>query len=249
MVLEDHIKRKKKLLPPMLASGVSMHDSLWHIERFPQFILLALYLENSSLTDAVDTFLQINVSYSSILRDFRGDKVFRPIRMGEHLSLDGHEKQEINRRSEGAKWRCNIDPYLNIISSLFNVYPMDYLLKASINTHNSKCDNNVKMLKSLLAKTFDSHSKTSLLIQSVDVVIELRSGNTIIREGENIPDLNTIVDYPNTKESKNAAGFVVSFECSFLAAESLNDKQPDLTWQKQFWDTCYRLEPCEFEYE
>ena len=126
---------------------------------------------------------------------------------------------------------------------------MDYLLKASVNTHNSKCDSSVKILKSLLKKTIDSHSKTSLLIQSIDVAVELRSGNTVIREGENVPDLNAVVDYPNTKESKNAAGFIISFECSFLAAGFLNNKQHDMTWQKQFWDTCYRLEPCEFDYE
>jgi hypothetical protein len=126
---------------------------------------------------------------------------------------------------------------------------MGYLLKASANTHNSKCDDSVKMLRNLLAKTVDSHSKASLFIQGVDAAVELRSGNTKIREGVDIPDLNAVVDYPNTEESKNVAGFIVSFDSFLISAGFLNNEQPDITWQRQFWDICYRLEPCEFDYE
>ena len=249
-MLEDHTKRGKKLLPPLLAGGILVHGSLWHIERLPQFILLALYLEDNSLADAIDIFFQMNVSYNSILKDFRGDKIFRPIRMGEHLALDEHEKQAIKRCSEGATWRSNIDPYLKIMSSLFTANPMDYLFSADTSTHNSNRDDNVKMLRSLLMKTVDSHSKASLFIQGVAVAVELRSGNTKICEGVDIPDLNAVVDYPNTEESENAAGFIVVHANSIATGMNpMNPGQLDMTWQRQFWDSCYRLEPCEFDYE
>ncbi len=247
MVLEDHIKRGKKLLPPLLADGFPVYETLWYIERLPQFILLALFLEDNLFVDAVDTFCQMNVSYASILKDFRGNKIFRPIRMGEHLDLDEYEKQAINQRSEGAAWRSNICPYLKIISSLFIANPMGYLSGTSTNSHNSNCDDNVKMLRNLLRKTVDRHSKASLLIQSVAVAVELHSGNTRICIGVDLPDLNAVVDYPNTEESQNAAGFIVTHANSI--ATGMNQGQPDMTWQRQFWDSCYRLEPCEFNYE
>ena len=251
MVLEDHTKRGKKLLPKLLAGSFTVHETSWQIERLPQFILLALYLEDNSLADAIDIFFQMNVSYDSILKDFRGDKIFRPIRIGEHLALDEYEKQEIERRSEGATWRSSIDPYLNIISSLFITNPMGYLLKASTNTHNSKCnDNNIKMLKSLLTKTVDRRSKSSLFIQGVAVAVELRSGHTKICDGVHLPDLNAVVDYPNTEESENAAGFIVVHANSIATGMNpMNPGQLDMTWQRQFWDSCYRLESCEFNYE
>ena len=235
-------------MPPLLAIGVSVHGSLWHIERLPQFILLALYLEDNSLANAIDTFFQMNVSYASILKDFRGDRVFRPIRMGEHLTLNEYEKQAIKRRSEGAVWRSNINPYLNKISSVLIANPMDYLFSPDTSTHNSNRDDNVKMLKSLLIKTVDSHSKASLFIQGVAVAVELRSGNTKICEGVDIPDLNAVIDYPNTEESKGAAGYIVASSSFFIAME-MDKGQLDMAWQRQFWDTCYRLEPCEFDYE
>lgn len=250
MALKDHIKRGKKLLPKLLAGNFIVHGTSWQIERLPQFILLALYLEDNSLADAIDIFFQMNVSYDSILKDFRGDKIFRPFRMGEHLVLDEHEKQEIKQRSEGATWRYSIDSYLNKISSLFISNPMGYLLKASTNTHNSKCNDNIKTLKSLLTKTGDRRSKSSLFIQAVVVAVELRSGHTKICDGVDLPDLNAVVDYPNTEESENAAGFIVVHANSIATGMNpMNPGQLDMTWQRQFWDSCYRLEPCEFNYE
>jgi hypothetical protein len=247
MALEDHIKRGKKLLPPLLANGMKVHSSLWQIERFPQLFLLALYLEDNSLADTINIFLQMNVSYASILKDFRCDKIFRPIRMGEHMTLNEHEKQAIRNRSEGAVWRANINPYLIRISSLFMTNPMDYLLNTDTVANSCNRDDNIRMLKIILIKTVDSHSKTSLFIQGAELAVELRSGNTKICKGVDIPDLNAIVDYPNTKESQHLAGFIVA--SSSMTTSGMDDSQTDMVWQRQFWDSCYRLEPCKFDYE
>jgi hypothetical protein len=247
MVLENHTRRGKKLLPPLLVGTPPVHASLWHIERLPQLILLALYLENNTLAAAIETFLRMSVSYSAILKDFRGGKVFRPIRMGEHLTLEEYEKQAVKQHSDGAAWRSAVDPYLTMISSLLATNPMDYLSSDGDDNCDYARDDRVRILKGLLDKTIDSHSKPSLLIQTAAVAVELYSGNTKLCTGVDLPDLNAISDYPNTEESKHAAGFVVTHDLS--VAMGMNPGQPDMTWQRQFWDSCYRLEPCEFEYD
>lgn len=243
MVLDDHTRRGKKLLPPLLAADHPVRESSWHVERLPHLILLALYLESNPLPIAIETFLEMNISYSSILREFRGGKIFRPIRMGEHSTLEQFEKEAINQRSDGAAWRSSIDSVLNMISSLFVGHPMAYLSKTDAAGCVHSRAKNVKVLKDLLERTTDRHSKSALLIQTVVIATELQSGNMKVPKGLNVPELSAVLEYPNTEESRKAAGFIVTAAQSVVTGMTL-----DLTWPREFWQTCYHIEPCEFDH-
>jgi hypothetical protein len=61
-----------------------------------------------------------------------------------------------------------------------------------------------------MSETVSRHSHRSLVIQAVAVIVELKSGNMKIPMDMDIPDLNKVVDYPDTDEACNAAGFVVT---------------------------------------
>ena len=61
-------------------------------------------------------------------------------------------------------------------------------------------------------------------MQATTVALECRTEKLFIAEGLDIPDLNTIFDYPDTEESQHAAGFVVT-TCGGMI---LNRKGPDI---------------------
>ena len=104
----------------------------------------------------------------------------------------------------------------------------------------------VAEIKDLLRRSYDRHDKLALIIQATTVALELRSGHLLIAKDMEIPDLNSIFDYPNSEESKHAAGFVVT-TCGNLTgmmAERIRDTEtPPFRWQRYFWNCCFQQQP------
>jgi len=84
-------------------------------------------------------------------------------------------------------------------------------------------------------------------IQATTVALECRTGHMSFAQGLAIPDLNAVVDYPATEESRHAAGFVVATCGQTILSRNDPDEPMEFSWQRLFWNCCYRLEPCEYE--
>jgi hypothetical protein len=244
MVLEDHVKRGKRLLPPFLASGFPLRETRWNIERLPELFWIAYILERIGNCETLDLACQFSVAVQSTVREVRGNKdAIRAYHMSQHMSLSADEKQEIAARSHNTPWRRSISPYFADMAAVWPDLPIKYLL---LENAEEPADRGalVAQIRTLLGACQDRHDKLALFIQAIAVAVELRLGTMSIAEGLPIPNLNAVFHYPHTEESEQAAGFVVA-ACNALIMGP--QQAPDSSWQRSFWNTCYRLQACEYE--
>jgi hypothetical protein len=61
-----------------------------------------------------------------------------------------------------------------------------------------------------------------------------------------VPDLNSLIDAPESEEAKRAAGFVRNGVMSeFMPMGKVKDN----AWARAFWNQGYKIDACDFSWE
>ena len=243
MVLEDHRRRGRKLIPPMLE--LPMQQTLWHVERLPELFWLAFLGNRIGDGPTLELAYEMAVDIESTIKRLRGnDKAFRAYLPSEHLSCSDCEREQVLVDHSESAWLRELRPHLADMTTVWHDLPFSYLISLSGDGPNPEI---VSEIKHLLQECCHRHDKRALIIQATMVALEFRTEKMFIAQGLEIPDLNAIFDYPETEESQHAAGFVVTTCGGTILHRNGPTNRPDFTWQRSFWNTCFRLEPCEHE--
>lgn len=244
MVLDDHIRKGRKLVPPLMAMETAVRGTHWSIERLPELFWLAFLNNRLGQKSAFDIAYQLTQAVQSIITRLRSDEtIIRSYIMSEHLSFSSIEKDAIVNECKNEEWYATLCPHLYDLQQIWPDLPLGYLYsKQPIDPS----EDLIAEIRELVDKSTYRHDKFSLIIQSIAVAIEISCGYMKFAYGVKIPDLNSISDYPDTEESQNAAGFLVT-SCNSLIMNRHGDKPPDFTWQRLFWNSCYTLQPCEYD--
>jgi len=241
MVLEDHVQKGKKLLPTMLADQHPVAQGQWIMDRLPNHFWISWCIKNRGLKHALIQLKSMSSEITSLLKERRKDDTcFRAHLLHDHWGLSDADKRFLKAKTRESPWRLEVEPTLRDICSLFEDFPLRYLVSGRV-AKMSGHDKRVEDLKQLLVECSHRHDRLALHTQAVIFVVEVECGAISFAEGLDLPDVNAILDYPNTEESKHAAGFLVSF-CGCITAMLTVTGVDNDTWPRNFWNTCYQLE-------
>jgi hypothetical protein len=242
MVLEDHKRRGRKFFPPMFDM---LQETRWHVERLPELFWLAFLSNRVGDRQALELAYEMAVDIESTIKRLRAnEQAFRAYLPSEHMSCSEVEREQILADHREANWFSELRPHFSDMAAVWPDLPFTYLAFSDIGEPSAAL---VSEVKSLLHACFHRHDKRALVIQATTVALECRTKKMFFAHGLDIPDLNAVFDYPDTDESQHAAGFVVTTCGGIILHRNGLDEEPDSSWQRSFWNSCYRLEPCEYE--
>lgn len=244
MALDDHIRKGKKLLPPMMAAGHPIELGNWPLDRVPEFFWLALMVERFGRRETLDLVIRMSKAIHSTVNKARSEfRAIRPYLLSEHDRFSGTERKKIVSSSRRSKWLRAISPFIADLVVIWPELPAGYLATITSKKGKKKLANEIK---DVLGRFSYRHDELADVVQAIVAITEIRSGHVSIAKGLDWPDFDAIIKDPTTDEAKHVAGFAVA-TCSQLSR--FGRETPDFSWNRAFWNRCYRLQQCEYNYD
>lgn len=175
MVLEDHVKKGKKLLPPMVANGYPIELGNWPLDRVPEFFWIAFMVERLGGRETLNLVTRMSKSINFAINKVRRDpKVIRAYLMSEHLKFSDTERKNILCTSRRSKWFQTISPLIAELLIAWPELPAGYLT-----TDESQGDGAelVDEIKDILHRFSHRHDELAAVVQSIVALAEIRSGH------------------------------------------------------------------------
>ena len=244
MVLKDHVRRGKKFIPRM--HDLPVRETVWHMERLPELFWLAFVVNRLDARATLELAYEMAVDIESTVKRMRSDKkAFRAYWLSEHNSCSDNEREQIVTDHGDSNWLRELEPHFVDMTLLWPDLPVSYLISPT--DDRTTIPEIVGEVKDLLRHCSYRYDKRALVIQAMTVALESRTRHLFFPRDLDIPDLNAVFNYPNTEESRHAAGFVVTSCGAMTLCRSGPNGEPDFQWQRSFWNSCFRQEPCEYE--
>jgi hypothetical protein len=100
-----------------------------------------------------------------------------------------------------------------------------------------------KRIKEGVKRYMDKYEKPGLVLQSTTIYIRGITGGLLLNRGIEAPDLNSIIDNPESEPAKRAGAFVRS---TVLMEIMSPEGTATAKWADSFWDQGLQIDACEF---
>jgi len=134
----------------------------------------------------------------------------------------------------------SIQIYLSPLIVLYDGFPMSFL--GVIQSHMEK-KILIHRVKDALRQYMDKYEKPGLVLQSTTIYIRGITGGLYLTKDIEAPDLNSIIDDPESEQAKRAGAFVRS---SVLMEIMSPDGDLYAKWADSFWDQGLQVDTCKF---
>ena len=228
-LLWDHKREGKKFIPPLMQLDINLTD--WRREKIPELLWIALIAKQFGIERALDLTLEFSEIVSDITKEKSAEWCFvtKYGTMSEESKLSLLSALQSDRRLSDL--RLALGPLYH-----YENCPMRFLL---LNEEPSK-DKHVVILMETVNAMYDRTTEFSTEVLSLAYRICLASGKFFFMEGLELPDLNSVADYPNTDESRAAASFIRAEFGAFFGLTYEGQTE----WGKNFWNANIKLSNC-----
>ncbi|HYF22543.1 MAG TPA: DUF5677 domain-containing protein [Caulobacteraceae bacterium] len=242
-VLADHVKRKKKLIPPILqVFGDKYSPYSWTRQLVPEVIWIALCIEASGYERAV----KLCSAFACTAGEMVGEKAPLFARMSAFNTLNADLKIALLADTPPEildELRSSLRP----LRHFGEVHPLAFLVELEKDASRSP------KFDALLAELYDRNSRISALSIAVTSWIALEQGKLKLSPhlvDDMIENFRSITDYPKTDRSKRAAGSFRASAPMLLMKTPLEKEeafQNDDEWVSTFWHKVSGFGPCMHE--
>lgn len=239
-VLADHARRKRVLVPPLMALPRTRSRS-WHYEMLPDFLWVALMLGRRSEWRAVYSALDV-------LDRFVPDG---PRFADGRLSTFALVPQE--RRDEARAALRNEAPHalpraLGDALGLYPTCPARWLYDDWLADHEPETEVGLELLRSLIADNADKASVRSTRLRMAAFARHVKH-NAFVHNGKGVNEL--IPKYPDGLTSDEQRGVESAIRAMWLSFFGLElEKRPYLLdWPREFWCRSRELVGCKVAFQ
>lgn len=236
-LLADHKKIGKVFQPPILGLGTFV-ETTWLDFGIPEFVWINILCEECGNDEGSILFLE----FTKIIDKFLTPKINNgtaPALISSYSILSEDDKNEIlvhlQKKALLPRLKYLLTPFL----SLYPHCPLNFILKD--NATESFRQEYLSKYKEYLKKLTDKTSFESTIVMANVVNFLNHLDRLKVAEGNNLPQLVEVLDYPNTENSKRIASFLRSTISMCFNKDWDYDR--DNEWIKYFWNQSLRLEP------
>lgn len=243
MVLEDHIRRKRRLIPPLRdALGDSYLPFSWSVQIVPEIFWITLLIDELGAARGVEVARQVALAASQAHTD-EPKPLFAAISSFDILTPK--EKEQFLGIIEGrtlVEFRNSVGK----ISALWPQCPFSFIgLETECNPQDV-----LQYLSPTLEKLYDRRSREGTLAISTAVYLGLDQGK--LKIAKDVFDRNSnvfsdIESYPETEASKKAGSFFRAMGPMLLL--SIREQEETSDWVDVFWNGLSMLGGCIGQYQ
>jgi hypothetical protein len=242
-VLSDHIQKKKRLVPPLLAvMGEGSKPYSWAQELMPDLIWITFLQEYLGLRRGVECAMKFISTANDVY--LAEPKPFF-CKAGSYSKFSDQEKGDLLKGLEESGYLIDIQKSLSPIFHFFPECPLNFLKPE--NSIYMNREDALSFLNGILPDMYDRHSKKSARTQATAMYSGLRQGKIIIAM-DKVPlfsELNEIEDYPDTEKSQMVAASLRAAMPMFLIGADEEDTSSE--WIERFWIHLSGFGNCELE--
>lgn len=231
-VLSDHKRVGKRFIPPMMQIP-NLHLSAYANDRLAQVIWIAALMHRCD----PDIDFELSGQIARSAWEACCEKLPEFACASGYTKLTAIQQQRVVELLTDVGSISDIAPKLSPIANCYPSFPLAFLCEPIKSPRRS----DISFCRNVVSAIFDRSTRDATLALSAMMAIALESGHTLFMEGVHIPDLNQVIDYPRTEESREAAAFIRAMS-GYITAFNEDLVAP---WNAQFWIEGRRLSLCQ----
>lgn len=241
-ILSDHVKKKKRLIPPLLNLPGGMSPYSWAQELMPDLLWLALLHETLGMHRGVECAIKV-VSTANELCSCEPKPFF--CRAGSFLKLSDKEKKDLVQKLESEGYLSDIRSGLMPIFHFFPECPLLFLKPEKEPLPDKK--EATDLLNSLLPSLYDRYSRIAAFTQATALCsgFEQDKIKITMEKAPMFTNFNEIENYPHTEKSKQVAASLRAAMPMLLIGADNDNETAD--WIDSFWKELSGFGECELE--
>lgn len=236
-ILSDHIQKNKVLITPMNYI-LNTQDANYGRRVIPEIIWIDFILEAYGLRQTVNIIEAFTDGLISVTA------VEQPLNcciLSCYEKLSDDDKMQFLQHPRVKDVLEDVRNVLGGFKNLFPNIPINFILT---NKNISK-ELFINDLKETLIRVFDPKSTRTIHALACIFYAQSYSGHLNISDEIDRFDLNEIIKYPDTEESKRVAAIVSTSAKTLITIINMENS---VIWPNYFWDKCYELEPCKINH-
>ena len=243
MVLEDHIKKKRRLIPPVRAAlGDNFSPFSWSLEVVPELFWITILIHELGPVKGVEVARQLGNAAAQVSKK-DPKPLFATMTSFSELSKDEQQKLLGTIDSEALE---DFRAVLGKISVVWNENPFSFIELHS----DDELQATIDYLSPTLEKMYNRHSREATLAISTAVYLGLDQDK--IKVAKKVFDnrataFTDIEDYPATEASRQAGSFFRAMAPMLLLQK---EEAGDIVdWVDVFWSGLSEIGGCTGDYQ
>jgi hypothetical protein len=229
-ILKDHKRIGKRFIPPLLQIP-DLQLGRYPFDKMPELVWIASLQHRVGILRGSQLALDIAFRATQIMGKSSTNFAFA----SGYSELNNDQKQElIISLLNHPEFRL-ICSRLAPLANCYPSFPLGFIVSRSFARKED-----IRFSRAIVRSIISQRSQRAMMAQAGALRILLTSGKIHILEGVQIPDLNPILDYPKTSESRLAGSTIRSLLGGIFA--SSNPKSSD--WCETFWVEGRKLSLC-----
>lgn len=243
MVLEDHIKRKRRLIPPVRAAmGDNFSPFSWSLQIVPELFWITLLINELGPVRGVEVARQLGKAAAQVSKKDPKPLFATVTSFSELSEVEHQELLDVIDEAILADFRA----VLGRLSVIWPDSPLSFAELQSEDDLQAVTDH----LGPTLAEMYNRHSRAATL--AISTAVYLAFDQDKIRVAKEVFDKNATVfsdieDYPATEASKKAGSFFRAMAPMLLLAKEEDADIPD--WVDAFWNGLSAIGRCAGDYQ
>lgn len=243
MVLKDHIKKKRRLIPPARAAmGDNFSPFSWSLEIVPELIWITLLINELGPARGVEVARQLGNAAAQVSK-----KEPKPLfaTATSFLELSENERRELLEVIDEEA----LSDFRAVLGRLSVIWPESPFSFAKLQS-DDELQTAIDHLSPTLEEMYNRHSRAATL--AISTAVYLGFDQDKIKVAKEVFDNNAtaftdIEDYPTTEASKKAGSFFRAMAPILLLRKEEAADIPD--WVDTFWDGLSAIGGCSGDYQ
>jgi len=234
-ILKNHKRIGKRFVPPLMQLGIQ--EVSYVNKLLPEIIWMGLIFDHIGYRAGISLCERI----AKLAHKIHNSKKYSNFALcSSFLHLEHKQKKELVSKLHDQDLLTQIKLYLSPLIILYDNFPMSFL---GVTQDKIEKDALVKRIKESVERYMNKYSKPGLVLQATTIYIRGITGGLFLTKDIEPPDLNAIINDPESKSGKKAAAFVRSS----VLMEIMSPEGDFLTkWADSFWDQGLQVDTCDF---